>query len=272
MSLTEREKAKLEDFDLAYRRGQLPPVQTVEQRVCGCAYGATSWATRGEADLVAAALGLAARVRLLDVGAGSGWPALYLAAKSGCDSTLVDVPLTGLRIAVERAVSDGLATRCRALAADGARLPFADATFDVISQSDVLCCLVHKREVLRECRRVIRPGGRMACSVIFVPSGLDAGDHARAAETAPEFVEAEAEYPMLFAATGWVIQERHDLTAAFAEGCRTKLRAEQELAGDLEPIVGADELERDGPRLRRRIGALERGHLKRELFFLGAAS
>ena len=77
MTLTPRERAKLDDFESAYRQGQLPVMRAIERRICGCAYGATSWATRAEADLISAALGLGPGVRLLDIGAGSGWPALY---------------------------------------------------------------------------------------------------------------------------------------------------------------------------------------------------
>ena len=35
-------------------------------------------------------------VRYLDVGAGSGWPGLFFGRITGCDVTLVDVPLEGL--------------------------------------------------------------------------------------------------------------------------------------------------------------------------------
>ncbi len=192
MSLSAREKAKLDAFDTIYRQGQLPVMRAIESRTCGCAYGATSWATRDEADLIAAVLGLGPRVGLLEIGAGSGWPALYLALKSGCDVTLTDLPVSGLEIALEQAARDGIGARCRALIADVARLPFPDASFDVINQSDVLCCLVQKGKAMSECRRVIAPGGHMACSLIYVPSGLDPDDHARAVETAPDFVEAEA--------------------------------------------------------------------------------
>lgn len=270
MSLTAREKAKLDDFEGIYLQSRLPVMQQIERRICGCAYGATSWATRAEADLIAAALGLGPGVELLEIGAGSGWPGLYLAARSGCGVTLTDLPESGLEIALERAARDGLADRCRVVRADGASLPFPDASFDVLNQSDVLCCLVEKRKVLAECRRVIEPGGRMACSLIHVPRGLAPDDHARAVETAPDFVEAEAPYPVLFAETGWAIAERHDLTAAFAESCREKLQAEAELRAELEPVVGAGELARHHARMRRRIAVLERGHMKRELFLLEA--
>lgn len=271
MSLTAREKAKLDDFELIYRQAQLPVMQAIERRICGCAYGATSWATRDEAGLIAAALELGPGVALLEIGAGAGWPALYLAATSGCEVTLTDLPESGLEIARERATREGLAGRCHVVRADAARLPFADAGFDAINQSDVLCCLVEKRTVLEECRRVIRAGGRMACSLIHVPPGLAPADRARAVETAPDFVEAEAEYPVLFAGSGWAIRARHDLTAAFAACCREKLRAEAELRPELEPVVGAAELDRHDARMAGRIAVLERGHLKRELFVLEAA-
>jgi len=54
-------------------------MQSVERCVFGCDYGVTSWADRDEADELVTLLGLAPGMRLLNVGAGSGWPGLYLA-------------------------------------------------------------------------------------------------------------------------------------------------------------------------------------------------
>ena len=108
MSLTLKELAKRDDFAMQYRQGQLPVLQAVERAVCGCDFGATSWATRDEADQITAALALAPGVHLLEIGAGSGWPGLYLAEESGCDVTLIDLPLDGLLIAAARAARDGV--------------------------------------------------------------------------------------------------------------------------------------------------------------------
>lgn len=271
MSLTLRELAKRDDFDAQYRQGQLPAVQAIERAVCGCDYGGTSWATRDEAGQIAAALELAPGVRLLEVGAGSGWPALYLAGQSGCDVTLVDLPLEGIRIAAGRAARDRLAGTCLAVVADAARLPFRDGCFDVINHSDVLCCLVQKREVLAECRRVVRPGGRMAFSVITIAPGLSPGDHARAVETAPEFAEMGADYPTLLAGTGWATRQRHDLTAEFRANCIRKLHAEEGLRTELEPLTDAADFDARQARMRRRIAVLEQRHLRRELFIVEPA-
>lgn len=271
MGLTDKERARREVFDLEYRQGLLPAMQEVERAVCGCDYGSTAWTTRDEADRIAAALGLRPGVALLEIGAGSGWPALYLGRASGCDVTLTDLPLEGLGIARERAAREGLSASGLAVCADAAHLPFDDDRFDVINHSDVLCCLIEKREVLSECLRVIRPGGRMAFSVLYIPRGLSSEDHARALETAPEFVETDVDYPTLLGETGWALLERHDLTGAFMESCQRRLRLEAELRAQLQPAVGQAELEARHDKFRRRVPVLERGNLRRDLFLVAPA-
>lgn len=271
MSLTDRERAKREAFDLEYRLGLQPAMQEVERAVCGCDYGSTAWTTRDEADWIAAALGLGPGTALLEIGAGSGWPALYMGQTSGCDVVLTDLPLEGLGIARERAARDGLAGNCIALCADAALLPFDNDGFGAINHSDVLCCLIRKRQVLSECLRVIRPGGRMVFSVLHIPPGLSADDHARALETAPEFVEADADYPTLLEETGWVLLERRDLTGAFRESCQWRLRLEVERREELQPVLGQAEFEARQDRFQRRMPVLERGHLRRDLFHVTPA-
>ena len=96
-------------------------MRQIERRVCGCDYGGTSWTTRQEALQAGELLALGPGTRLLEVGAGSGWPGLYLAGTTGCDVALVDLPLEGLRITAERAAADGLAGACWIAVAGGGR-------------------------------------------------------------------------------------------------------------------------------------------------------
>ncbi len=49
----------------------------------------TNWTMRHEARLAGELLQLGPGKRLLEVGAGSGWPGLYLAGTTGCDVRLV---------------------------------------------------------------------------------------------------------------------------------------------------------------------------------------
>jgi 2-polyprenyl-3-methyl-5-hydroxy-6-metoxy-1,4-benzoquinol methylase len=106
MTCSPEEAAQRRRFEELYARAQSPVMRSIERSVCGCDYGASSWTTREEAQRIGTLLGLRPGVRLLDVGAGSGWPGLYLAKTSGCDVALVDLPLSGLRIAAQRAVAD----------------------------------------------------------------------------------------------------------------------------------------------------------------------
>ena len=115
-------------------------------------------------------LGLHPGGRLLDVGAGDGWPGLYFAKETGCEAVLMDLPLSGLRTATQRAAQDRISDRCRVAVADGSRIPFRDGSFDAVSHIDVLCCLEGKRGVLEACRRVVRDYGRMVFAVIWIES------------------------------------------------------------------------------------------------------
>ncbi len=78
-------------------------------------------------------LALSSNARLLDVGAGHGWPGSHLAASSGCSLVATDIPVDVLR-AAQRYI--GQAT---AVSADGRELPFPSGSFDVVVHADVFC-------------------------------------------------------------------------------------------------------------------------------------
>lgn len=266
LELSPAERALRERFEATYANSQSSVMRTVERSVCGCDYGATSWTTVDEARRVGALLALRPDQRLLDVGAGSGWPALYMAKTSGCDVALIDLPLTGLRIAAGRALADRLQGTCWIAVADGAGLPFGAATFDAISHSDVLCCLPRKGAVLAECRRVIRTGGRMIFSVIAVAPNLAPDAYARAVANGPDFIEVEPDYPTLLRETGWTIHERYDLTPEYTASHRRQLRADAEQKDALATILGTAQFTERQASLRARLECLEEGLLRRELF------
>ncbi len=187
----------------------------MKSRLCGCDYQVKGYSTRDEAQQMATLLGLQPGSRLLDVGAGAGWPGLYFAKETGCDAVLVDLPLSGLQAATERAARDRISNRSRVVVADGSRMPFRDGSFDAVSHCEVLCCLEDKRGVLEACRRVIHDEGRMVFIVIWITPGLSRTDHKRAVQAAPRLSESETDYPTLLGQTGWTVTDCLDVSEGY---------------------------------------------------------
>jgi ubiquinone/menaquinone biosynthesis C-methylase UbiE len=241
-------------------------MRDLERSVCGCAYGSTSWTTRQEAERIAQLLELCPTATLLDVGAGTGWPGLYLAQLTGCDVVVVDLPLAGLRLALERSAADSLSQRCAVVAADGAALPFKNASFDALSHSDVLCCTPDKLGVLRACRRVARDGAKTAFTVIALAPSLTDSERRIAIASGPTFVDIPDDYADLLGQSGWRLQERTDLTTPFLQSMRTEFEGMQARADVLAEVLGADEFSERIKRRQATIAAVDAGLLRRELF------
>ena len=256
------------DFARDYEIAQEPLMREIERSVRGSDYGATSWTTREQAEQAAARLGLERGRRLLELGAGSGWPALFLAKLSGCDVVLTDLPMSGLRIARERAAKDGLDGRCAVLVADGAALPFADQSFDRIHHADVLCCMDRKRAMLRECRRVSRAGARMEFSVISL-AREPAGDDERRLlqQSGPPYPDAGADYAVLLEEARWTVVERIDVTAEFIRCMDVLVEESSARRGALVELLGEEDLTERLERRRCTRAAVACGLLRREIFF-----
>jgi ubiquinone/menaquinone biosynthesis C-methylase UbiE len=267
MPATPSEQALIDRFSRTYAHlTQSDVMLEIERAVCGCDYGCTSWTTRDEAESVGNMLALGTETRLLEVGTGSGWPGLYLAKRSGCHATLIDLPLEGLRAAKKRAETDGMSARCWIAQADGAALPFRRATFDAIYHSDVLCCLIEKQAVLNACRRVVRDNGKMVFSVILIAPGLSDEDYQRAAAAGPTFIEAPAEYPDMIERAGWEITAHADQTAQYVNSFKKMYAKEQANISEFERVHGPDGAAELLTRRARTLDALERNLLRREIF------
>jgi 2-polyprenyl-3-methyl-5-hydroxy-6-metoxy-1,4-benzoquinol methylase len=133
------ERKALERFSQRYRVGQTELTRQIELAVIGGDWGANGYTTMAQADLLASVLGLEPGRRLLDVGAGRGWPGLYLAARTGCSVVLSDVPIEGVATAAARARQEGLSDRALSVVASARHLPFLASGFDAVVHTDMLC-------------------------------------------------------------------------------------------------------------------------------------
>ncbi|MGD8396779.1 MAG: class I SAM-dependent methyltransferase [Candidatus Eiseniibacteriota bacterium] len=133
----------------------------------------------GEA-LVASHLGpsgdLAGRA-VLDVGCGLGGKSVAYGVAGARSIAGIDLAIDNAH-ACQRFAADGDArASCRLdfVAADAARLPFADASFDTVVANDVMEHLAEPAASLGEMARVTRPGG--AVWLFFTPYYSPLGSH-----------------------------------------------------------------------------------------------
>ena len=101
--------------------------------------------------------------RLLDVAGGTGDIAFAWLDRGGGPAILSDINLSMLAVGQGRAARRGQVERLALLAADAERLPLPDGALDAVSIAFGLRNCTDKDAVLREARRVLRPGGRFAC-------------------------------------------------------------------------------------------------------------
>ena len=102
---------------------------------------------------------------ILDIGCGSGGITLHLVASHGAASAIgFDVERPVVEAARRRAEAQGLAERASFVQAPPGRLPFADASFDVVFSKDALLHVPDKDALFTEIFRVLKPGGVFAAS------------------------------------------------------------------------------------------------------------
>lgn len=106
--------------------------------------------------------GIGADDHVLDVCSGMGGPARYFSHHRGCRVTGLD--LTASRVAGATRLTSlvGLDHLVDFRQGDAQAMPFADTSFDVAISQEALLHVPDKAAVIRECSRVLKPGGILA--------------------------------------------------------------------------------------------------------------
>jgi SAM-dependent methyltransferase len=180
--------------------------------------GQSGWVTADEIGRFAEWLELDVGSRVLDVGCGSGGPALRLAATTEADVLGVDVLEEGIATATRLAEERELTDQARFVQIDAtARLPLPDATFDAVISIDVMCHLPNRLEILREWHRVTKPGARILYTDPTIVTGLvtDAEIADRSAIGVYVF-STETLNETLLSGAGFEVSRREDLTENMA--------------------------------------------------------
>jgi SAM-dependent methyltransferase len=123
-------------------------------------------------------LGLSAGQLVLDAGCRDATHAVALTQRYGCRVIGVDLVLAGLPKGGAYDAAAGAAGQVSLVQGDIQALPVAGGTCDLVWCRDTLSCLPDCVLALRECARVLRPGGGMVLYAVFATDRLEPGDRA----------------------------------------------------------------------------------------------
>ncbi len=181
---------------------------------------------------------------VLDVGSGTGGPAIVLARDLGAIVTGIDVEPELVDRANAAAARAGVSGRVEHRCVEPGPLPFAEASFDVVFSKDALIHVPDKRGLYREVLRVLKSGG------VFAASDWLSGEQASTDPAFQRFLRlAHLSFAMATAAqteqvmrdAGFRDVSSTDRNAWYAALSRKEVeRIQGPLRDDLNRVVGAD--------------------------------
>lgn len=163
-----------------------------------------------------------ARGDILEIGVGTG---LNIAAYPA-DASLHGIDVSGPALTIAASRAHRLGRRVVLRSGDAAALPYADASFDAVVASFVLCSVGDVGATLREARRVLRPGGRVRLL-----------EHARAEHPALAGIQRRLAPAWSRASGGCRLD--HDVVAAVSGAGLRIVEERRRAAGVLVEIVAA---------------------------------
>jgi len=162
-------------------------------------------------------LGITAKSRLLDVGAGIGGPARVAAARTGCRVTGIDLSPDFVNVARSITARIGLTDQVRFDVGSATDMSYGDSAFDRAMLNHVGMNIAAKDRVFAEVRRVLEPAGRFA---VYEQMRVGDGDLTFplpwAEDESSSFVDTRERYAELLTAAGFRVELDEDRTAEAA--------------------------------------------------------
>jgi ubiquinone/menaquinone biosynthesis C-methylase UbiE len=190
-------------------------------------------------DVLAQRAGIVAGARVLDICAGLGGPARFLATRRRC--RVVGVELNAGR-AVGMARLTGLvrlADRVTVVRGDAVALPFGAGRFDACVSQEALLHIADKAAVLAEARRVLAPGGRLAFTDWIAHAALGDVERRRLDEwMAAVTLQTLDGYRGLLGRAGFRGVACEDLSEEWRPILRERLRMYRSMRDDLTARLG----------------------------------
>ncbi len=107
--------------------------------------------------------------RVLDLGSGTGTDSLIAAQMVGDEGHVVGIDMTPEMLAKARAAAAEMGmANVDFVEGEAERLPFPDASFDVVISNGVIDLIPDKDAVFSELHRVLVPGGRMQIADVTI--------------------------------------------------------------------------------------------------------
>lgn len=172
--------------------------------------------------------------RILDIGCGVGGPALEMASTFGAHVVGIDLEAPLIERATEAARRHRLADQCTFQTVKIGALPFADQSFEIVNSAGAITQTEDKDALIRECFRVLRPGGFLSTYEWFRNEGEYSEDmlYWFEVEGLTYALETLDEQAMHFRNCGFVEVEIEDASDWY----RAEARREYEvIAGELYP-------------------------------------